>query len=85
MSPHSLNEADNTVYNDPELGQRVPGEEEDEDGEEEVDLDKTKEGLWSLLTGQYQTVMKYESVFKFIEESMPQLKRVQQENMRIQV
>lgn len=30
-------------------------------------------------------MLKYESVFKFIEESMPQLKRVQQENMRIQV
>lgn len=38
-----------------------------------------------MLTGQYQTVWQYESVFKFIEESMPQLKRVQQENMRSQV
>ena len=62
-----MNEADNHVEQD----------EEDEDIDDEVDIEKTKEGLWSLLTGQYQTVLKYESVFKFIEESMPQLKRVQ--------
>ena len=49
------------------------GAEEDIDGDadDELDIEKTKEGLWTLLTGQYSTVFRYESVFKFIEESMP--------------
>ena len=53
--------------------------------EDEIDLAKTKESLWDLLTGRFQTVNQYESVFQFIEESMPQLKRVQQQNMRVSV
>ena len=52
-----------------------PDEEEvedmDGDADDELDIEKTKEGLWTLLTGQYSTVFRYESVFKFIEESMP--------------
>lgn len=75
-----MNEADNRGLGDSQAFQSS-----DQESDDEVDIEKTKEGLWTLLTGQYETVMKYESVFKFIEESMPQLKRVQQENMRIQV
>ena len=47
LSAHSLNEADNSVY----VGEE--NQDEEEDADDEVDLDKTKEGLWSLLTGQY--------------------------------
>ena len=79
-SANSVNEADNRGLGDAQAFQSS-----DQESDDEVDIEKTKEGLWTLLTGQYETVMKYESVFKFIEESMPQLKRVQQENMRIQV
>ena len=41
------------------------------DEDDEIDLERTKESLWDLLTGRFQTVNQYESVFQFIEESMP--------------
>ena len=54
------------------------GETPSDTEDDEIDLAKTKESLWSLFTGGFQTMNQYESVFEFIEESMPQLKRVQQ-------
>ena len=46
MSPSSPSEADNTVYTDQEMGVIGPNENDDnEDADDEVDLDKTKEGL----------------------------------------
>lgn len=47
----SISEADN---------QDVPSDrdgDDEEDDDDEIDIEKTKEGLWSLLTGQYQTVL----------------------------
>lgn len=44
----------------------------------ELDMAKTKENIWGLLTMQGD----YDSVLQFIDESIPKLKRRQQEDMR---
>lgn len=46
--------------------------------EAELDLDKTKENLWQLITLQSS---QYESVLQFLDESIPKLKKKQQEDM----
>jgi len=44
----------------------------------ELDMAKTKENIWGLLTMQND----YDSVLQFIDESIPRLKKRQQEDMR---
>ncbi len=66
---------------------RILGEEEntppDEVGEEEQELDlgKTGENLWQLITMQGATAQ-YDSVLQFLDESIPKLKKKQQEDMK---
>ncbi|CDW76946.1 UNKNOWN [Stylonychia lemnae] len=49
-----------------------------EEIDDEIDLVKTKENLWQLLTFSTQ---QYDSVFHFIDESIPTLKKKQQKDM----
>jgi len=59
-------------------------QEEDEifNDDEGIDLAKTRSSIWKIVTGNTTDLMnEYDSVFDFIEDSMPQLKKVQQLNM----
>ena len=47
--------------------------------DDEIDLDKTKENLWSLIT--FNTQTNFESIFHFLDDSIPKLKRKQQKDM----
>jgi uncharacterized protein YjaG (DUF416 family) len=49
------------------------GEEEEEEGARELDLGKTGENLWQLITLKGPKA-EYESVIEFLEESIPKLK-----------
>eukprot|EP00347_Sterkiella_histriomuscorum_P013080 403366099 len=48
--------------------------------DDEIDLDKTKQNLWQLLTFTTNT-QQYESLFHFIDDSIPTLKKKQQKDM----
>ncbi len=54
---------------------------EEEEGARELDLGKTGENLWNLVTLKGPKA-EYESVIEFLEESIPKLKSKQQEDMR---
>jgi hypothetical protein len=52
--------------------------EDDFNDDEGIDITKTRQSLWKILTGNTTELMNtYDSVFEFIEDSMPQLKKVQ--------
>ena len=63
--------------------QETTGQEDDEEeeGARELDLGKTGENLWHLITLKGPKA-EYESVIEFLEESIPKLKSKQQEDMR---
>ena len=42
---------------------------------DDQDLTRTDDSIWSMVQGSYQSVLQFFSVFEFIEDSMPQLKR----------
>jgi hypothetical protein len=58
---------------------QVAQEEEEQyfNDDEGIDLAKTRSSIWKIVTGNTTELMnEYDSVFDFIEDSMPQLKKV---------
>jgi hypothetical protein len=49
-----------------------------EDDDEGIDFVKTRDSFWKIVTGNHTELMNtYDSLFDFIEDSMPELKKVQ--------